>query len=259
MTDQTPIIAPSTRHDGWTGARVTQFLDHLATDGSVRAACGRVGMSREAAYKLRRRDAVFARAWNAALVLAREAAAEVLENRAIHGVEEQIWFRGELVGTRRKFDSRLLLAHMSRLDRVAEDERAGEDAARFDELLAILGGETVPEALVIDGDELPLPRDEAIEIARVAAVDDWEDTPKRERVGGCYDAADRAAAQTAAHCDEWLFSARAAVDRLLDAPSRESGANTLSELSTSPEEAVSTAPPANGYLAWKARHCGAGR
>jgi hypothetical protein len=136
MTDQTPIV-PAIRRDGWTPERITQFLDHLANDGSVRAACGRVGMSREAAYRKRRRDAVFARTWDAALVLARAASAEVLANRAIDGVEEEIWYRGELVGTRRKYDSRLLLAHMARLDKISDDERAGEDAGRFDELLAL--------------------------------------------------------------------------------------------------------------------------
>ncbi len=40
MTEHAPIAA-TMRHDGWTPARRTQFLDHLAHDGSVRAACGR--------------------------------------------------------------------------------------------------------------------------------------------------------------------------------------------------------------------------
>ena len=100
MTDQTPIV-PATRHDGWTPARRTQFLDHLAHDGSVRTACSRVGMSREAAYRLRRRDALFARGRDMALVLARQVSADVLANRALDGVEEDFWYRGELVGTRR--------------------------------------------------------------------------------------------------------------------------------------------------------------
>src|SRR6478735_10549224 len=51
---------------GWTSERKTRFLDHLALKGNVRASCKRVGLSREAAYRLRRRDAVFARGWAAA-------------------------------------------------------------------------------------------------------------------------------------------------------------------------------------------------
>src|SRR6187549_3736284 len=92
---------PATRHDGWTAARKAHFLDALAGEGNVRAACARVGLSREAAYRLRRRDALFARAWAAALVLARVSVGGVLGTRALEGVEEEVWLRGEVVGTTR--------------------------------------------------------------------------------------------------------------------------------------------------------------
>jgi hypothetical protein len=106
--------APATvRHDGWTPERRTQFLDRLAQDGNVCAACALVGLSREAAYRLRRREPLFARAWAAAQVHARESVGEVLGTRAIEGLEEQIWHRGEVVGTRRRYDTRPLLAHRS--------------------------------------------------------------------------------------------------------------------------------------------------
>src|SRR5687768_13750481 len=98
MTQRT---IPTPRHDGWTAERRTQFLDDLAQHGNVRVACGRVGMSREAAYRLKRRDALFARTWAAAQVLARGASAEVVADRAIEGIEEDVWYRGEVVGTRR--------------------------------------------------------------------------------------------------------------------------------------------------------------
>ena len=52
----TPIV----RHDGWTRERQALFLDCLAERGNVRLACTRAGMSPEAAYRLRRRDALFA-------------------------------------------------------------------------------------------------------------------------------------------------------------------------------------------------------
>src|SRR5687768_1669139 len=110
------------RHDGWTAERRTQFLDDLARHGNVRLASGRVGMSRDGAYRLRRRDALFARAWAAAQVLARGASGEVLAGRALEGIEEDVWYRGEVVGTRRRYDNRLLLAHMARLDALAGDK-----------------------------------------------------------------------------------------------------------------------------------------
>jgi hypothetical protein len=232
MTDQTPIV-PLIRQDGWTAGRKLKFLDQLAHEGSVRSACGRVGMSREAAYQLRRRDALFARAWNAALVLAREASAEVLACRAIHGVEEDVWYKGELVGTRRKYDSRLLLAHVARLDRIAADERADRDAGRFDELLARVAGERVPGEIEID-DDLPPTRDETIAIARAIATDDWEQLPE-ERSDDDLDAAQaRRMAEAAVRWDDWLTRACATVDGMLAAPpAAPDGVSSVSGVSTS--------------------------
>jgi len=270
MTVQAPILA-ATRHDGWTAARRTQFLDHLANDGSVQAACARVGMSREAAYRLRRREPLFARSWDAAQVLARAAGAEVLASRAIDGVEEDVWYKGELVGTRRKYDSRLLLAHMARLDRLAEDERAREDAARFDEMLALVGGAAVPEDLMREPGELPPGRENAVERAGItaerealwAAEDAARTTPSEEDGGDEDDDLDEedaelaaweiveaeiveagraAAAAAAARWDGWFSDACETVDRLLDEPFVANPANvgTLSTLSTSPFSAAAT-------------------
>jgi len=148
---------------GWTPDRKTQFLDHLAQKGNVRAACARVGLSREAAYRLRRRDPLFARGWAAALVQAHDASLEVLADRAIDGVEEEVWHRGELVGTRRKYDTRLLLAHLARLDKAVEDEAAQADATRFDELLARIAGEPLPGDLESRDGVLPLDRQTTVE------------------------------------------------------------------------------------------------
>ena len=157
--------APAARHDGWTAERKAAFLDHLANHGDVRAACREVGISREAAYRLRRRDAVFARAWAAALVLASDAAAELLACRAINGVEEEVWHAGRLVGTRIRFDTRLLLAHIARLDRQAESAGAQDDAARFDELVALATGAEPPEIMPVDDLGVPLPLEAFTDLA----------------------------------------------------------------------------------------------
>jgi hypothetical protein len=72
---------------------------------------------------------------------AREQVGEMLGTRAIEGIEEEVWHRGEVVGTRRRYDTRLLLAHLARLDRLVEaNPRAEADAACFDELLARYAG-----------------------------------------------------------------------------------------------------------------------
>jgi hypothetical protein len=133
---------------GWTPARKALFLSVLAEQGNVRVAAARVGISAQSAYVLRRRDGVFAAAWGAALVLAREAAEQVLADRALNGVEEAVFYHGEVVAMRRRYDSRLLLAHLARLDqRCGKDRDAARRAARFDELLAVVAGEEVPDAL----------------------------------------------------------------------------------------------------------------
>ncbi|HSQ95591.1 MAG TPA: hypothetical protein VLM18_05765 [Croceibacterium sp.] len=111
---------------GWTPERMTRFLDHLAQKGNVQASCKRVVLSREAAYRLRRRDPLFARGWAAAMVKAHDASIEVLADRAIDGVEEPIYHRGELVGTRTRYDTRLLLAHIARLAAPAGFAEAGD-------------------------------------------------------------------------------------------------------------------------------------
>ena len=132
---------PEPRHDGFTPERQVRFLDRLATSGTVRAACLAAGISPQAAYLRRRRCARFAAAWDAALVLARDHAEAVLAERALDGVEEAVFYHGEEVARRRRFDGLLLLAHLARLDRRAEHDRAAwSRAARFDELLGLLAG-----------------------------------------------------------------------------------------------------------------------
>jgi hypothetical protein len=57
------------RRDGWTIRRQFAFLDTLARTRSVTRAAKAAGMSRESAYRLRRRpsSALFAAAWDRAL------------------------------------------------------------------------------------------------------------------------------------------------------------------------------------------------
>jgi hypothetical protein len=66
-----------TRRDGWTPERRRRFIELLAAGSDVRRACAGVGMSRESAYRLRRREAEFALAWDQAQRAARLRAEEV--------------------------------------------------------------------------------------------------------------------------------------------------------------------------------------
>ena len=74
MTDASePPTTHPIRRDGWTEARRRRFLELLAAGRDVRRACAGVGLSRQAAYTLRRRDPAFAQAWEGALRSARAA------------------------------------------------------------------------------------------------------------------------------------------------------------------------------------------
>lgn len=142
------------------------FLLALAEHGNVRLAARAAGTSAQSAYVARRRDAGFAAGWEAALLCAADHAGQVLADRAIHGVTEPVWFRGEVVGTRTRYDNRLLLAHVARLD--AHAARAGKDsraiARDFDVYVGeVLAGQADPGALC-------LPLDKVIENARRVAT-----------------------------------------------------------------------------------------
>lgn len=106
------------RLDGWTEEKQRRFIEVLADTGLVGKAAKAVGMSRESAYRLRRAPhaAPFARAWD----IAREHAAGLLEDiafeRAIEGVEQDVYDgNGNVVAARQVHDNGLLkwlLAHL---------------------------------------------------------------------------------------------------------------------------------------------------
>jgi hypothetical protein len=124
MEHETPEPEPANlsviRHDGWTGEKMAIFCETLAETGVVAEACEAARMGISGAYAARRRNPVFAAAWDAALTIARERLADTLLARSLEGNIEQIWRDGELVGERHLIDNRLGLAILRRLDRLAE-------------------------------------------------------------------------------------------------------------------------------------------
>lgn len=98
---------PAYRHDGFTPKRRRKFLKTLRKTGCVRDACRKARLSDTAAYKLRRRDPEFAALWAAALHKAGTDFELLAYQRAVDGVEEEVFAYGKVVGTRRKRDSNL--------------------------------------------------------------------------------------------------------------------------------------------------------
>lgn len=99
------------RFDGWTVARQRAFIAALADTGSVRAAAHRINMSSEGAYYLRRQPGAeeFAAAWAVALDHGVQSLADIAIDRARDGVAVPIFWKGEQVGERRCYDTRLLM------------------------------------------------------------------------------------------------------------------------------------------------------
>ena len=81
------------RTDGWTEETQRRFIEVLADTGLVGSAATAVGMSRETAYRLRRsaHGAAFARAWDAARHHAGSFLEDVAFERAIEGVEHNVF------------------------------------------------------------------------------------------------------------------------------------------------------------------------
>ncbi|HSJ79425.1 MAG TPA: hypothetical protein VK913_11885, partial [Erythrobacter sp.] len=107
----TPVPRRCARHDGWTPERQTAFIEALADTGSVEAACKAVNMSQAGAYQLRRQPGAesFAAAWHAALDCGVQRVEDVVMDRALNGVEEPLYSYGKLIGTRRRYNDRLLM------------------------------------------------------------------------------------------------------------------------------------------------------
>lgn len=123
----TPVPRQRMRRGGWSADRQREFIELLAETGSVRSACRRMGVGEHHIYKLRRHPeaASFRKAWEAALDIGVQRIEDVAMDRALNGVEEPVYHRGEIVGTRRAYNDRLL---MFMLDRRAP-ERFGTGAS----------------------------------------------------------------------------------------------------------------------------------
>lgn len=107
----TPVPRQCERHDGWTPARQRAFIEALADTGSVAAACKAVNMSTVGAYHLRRQPGAesFRAAWSAALDLGIQRIEDVAMDRALNGVDEPLYSYGQLIGTRKRYNDRLLM------------------------------------------------------------------------------------------------------------------------------------------------------
>ena len=115
------------RHDGWTEEKQRRFIEALADTGLVSHAAKAVGMGRASANRLRRspHGAAFARAWDAARLHAGAALEDIAFERAIEGIEHNVYNEyGDVVATKHVVNDRMLTFLLSHL----KPERYGKAA-----------------------------------------------------------------------------------------------------------------------------------
>ena len=134
----THIVDPATLVPDVAPEAQATFVEVLAQWGNVRAAAAQAGVSRAHLYRMRRASPEFRRMWDAALVLARPQVEEVLADRALNGIAEVVYYHGEEIATRTRYDTRLLLAHLGRLDRVEGAQGVRIAVLDFDERVEAL-------------------------------------------------------------------------------------------------------------------------
>jgi hypothetical protein len=125
------------RHDGWTPARQRIFLRALSETGCVRDACARARISNTSAYRMKKRSAPFARAWDRALAKAAPTIEQAAYERAVNGWDEPIIQGGKLVGHKRRYSDVLLKLLLQRqIDDAGRTLAANRAAGSADDLIA---------------------------------------------------------------------------------------------------------------------------
>jgi hypothetical protein len=132
LNDDDDELALATLEEGRpaevSGDQLTLFLKTLAMTGSTRKAAetARPDLSAKKAMtyfrNLELRDGDFAELKRKALVASQARLEEVLYDHAVNGVEEPVFFNGEVVGTITKFDHKLAVTLAKRNARILGDD-----------------------------------------------------------------------------------------------------------------------------------------
>lgn len=108
-TTPTPTPERTQRHDGITPEREKEFLETLAATSCITEAAAAIGISRTALYRMRKQDAAFAKRWTEALSAATAVLADDAFERAAKGTSEPVWYKGEQIGERVRYNDRMVM------------------------------------------------------------------------------------------------------------------------------------------------------
>ena len=126
------------RRDGWSPARQTGFIHRMALCADVGASARGVGMSRESAWRLRKRPGAesFAAAWDLAAGWGGDRMTDLGVERCLEGEVEPVFYKGRKCGERIRYNDGLLIAVLNRLP--PRSPPAEDPAVALDRALAAI-------------------------------------------------------------------------------------------------------------------------
>lgn len=103
----------------------------IQAGGNVSTACDEAGLDRRKAYEWRSNDVEFAAKWDDALNQGLDALEGEARRRAFEGVEEPVFYKGEVVGYIRKYSDSLIM-FMLKAYRPQFRDRVAIDVTKID-------------------------------------------------------------------------------------------------------------------------------
>lgn len=120
------------------------FLAALSEFPHVNAAAKKAGVSFVTAYKYRHKDPDFAKAWDIALDIGFNVLESEAVRRAVQGVEEPVFYKGDVVGSITKHSDSLLMFMLKGRRREVYGDKASEDSGDKSITIRVVGG--LPDA-----------------------------------------------------------------------------------------------------------------
>lgn len=93
----------------WNDEAKERFCSFLAEGYSVRRACIEAGVGRSWAYTRREADPEFKKMWDDAYAEGADVYKDECRRRAVEGVEEPVFYQGEVCGAVRRYSDTLLI------------------------------------------------------------------------------------------------------------------------------------------------------
>src|SRR6267142_3657277 len=104
------VVSTPSQHTVFTPERQARFIENLRlTGGNISKACEASNVSRPTAYTYRNTVPMFREAWDEALEASIEQLEQEARRRALEGVNEPVFYKGDVCGVIRKYSDTLAI------------------------------------------------------------------------------------------------------------------------------------------------------